>query len=1227
MKKSLYPRKVFFLLGIVMSVVNVMSAHSQTALNAIAYSQQKHSSPTNAESKTISQLLLEARKVFDVDFVYESNVLPDAALAMNVTKYKTVTAFLDELLKPYGLKYKKVLKKAYVIYANNEELKSLMLSLNIKNNEEVVQVKAPVDTTLTVSGKITSTAKGEILDGVSVTVKGATKGAMTDKNGIFKLAVPGPNAVIVVSMIGYLPQEFVVGNRRDFQVALIPQNLAMEEVVVVGYGQQKKASVTASISTISSKEIVQSPVANISNALAGRLPGLISVQSSGKPGEDAANLYIRGVSTYSASTAPLIMVDGVVRDTYNDIDPNEIETISILKDASATAVFGVRGANGVILITTKRGKEGTPKVSATAQTAAVSFLNMPKYVNSPQYATLRNEQIFETYWQRHANDPDVANNPNGWAAFVAKRSNPDPNIGYKPQYTDEDMKYYQNAHTPTLADGSKNPYYDPYFHPDQDWQSQIYKKYAPQSQANINITGGTKGVKYFLSGGYLTQSGLFKTDYMPFSKEMDYKKDRYNLRGNFDFDVNENLKVSVDLGTQFVQVSGMDNDQYNYEKNLMWTNPMGSPGYIDGKYVFQWQRDAEQFNPLYSLSLRNQYALTNSSTLNSAVRITHKLDFITKGLSVSARAAYDSYFASTAKGQSNPVKWAVRQNPNGDVLDPIWVQLNNESPSLRNSNAYKEKWRKWYAEFAVNYSRTFGDHSVTGLVMGNLEKKFDPKLPYDLPHAYEGIVGRIAYGYKGKYLAEYNMGYNGSENFPEGQRFGFFPAYSLGWVASNESFWPVNQYFTYLKVRGSLGYVGNDGIYIPGTTTYARYLYLPDVWGYGGGDMGGYYFGVNGSNRNKVKGAYESTLGNPNVSWEVSQKMNIGFEAKFFKDKLGITYDHYDEHRKDILSYRGTVPGIVAASLPPYNLGETRNWGNELEVTYNDKVGRKFNYWVKANISNNQNKIVFRDEPIVKGLEYQAQTGKPINQGSYLQANGLYTSWSQLYAVDANNNPILSQPVAAKDANGKPYTNAGGQTVLERDLSLGAVPLQPGDIRMNDYNYDGVIDNKDYVRSGYTSIPRFTYGVSFGFNYKGWDFSVLFQGAGGVAADPMPATNKHFNGTTEALFAVDWNRFTPERYAAGEKIDFPIAAYNPSAYANTYFHLNTAYVRLKNMEVGYTFQHGILSKAGIGSVRVYANGFNMYTWSKNSIWGDPENLGYMGYPLTRTYNAGFKVSF
>jgi TonB-linked SusC/RagA family outer membrane protein len=1076
--------------------------------------------------------------------------------------------------------------------------------------------------TKTISG-IVKDENDNPLIGASVTVKNSTVATSTNSNGSFSISVPASANRLIVSSVGFGTKEVTIGKEIFFTIKLSTATVTTDTVVVVAYGQQKKASVTASISTISSRELVQSPVANISNGLAGRLPGLIAIQNTGKPGSDGADIYIRGVSTYNGGTAPLVMVDGIIRDTYNDIDPNEVETISILKDASATAVFGVRGANGVILITTKRGKEGTPKVSATAQTAVTQFIRLPEYVNSYQYATLRNEQVAQVYWQDHAMDADVFNQADGWAKFVAKR-----NSNMASQYTAEDLKYFQNAHTPKSADGSANPYYDPYFHPDQDWQSQIFKSLARQSQVNINITGGTKGVKYFLSGGYLSQRGLFKTDYLPFSDEMDYAKTRYNWRGNFDFDVTKDFKIALDLGTQFVQISGMNNDGYNYEKNLMWTNPMASPGYIDGKFAFidqsgaiQGQGTAEQFNPLYSLALRNQYNLNNNSTLFSAIRLTHKLDFITRGLSVNLRGSYDSYFSSTSGGQSFPVSWSLRKNPNGDKLDPIWVRNNNESPSQRWDNWYSDKWRKLYTEFALNYNRSFGDHAVSALAMGNLEKKYDPDLSPKLPHAYEGLVGRVTYAYKEKYLGEFNVGYNGSENFPEAKRFDAFPAFSAGWVASKESFWPQNDYVTFLKIRGSLGWVGND---IVGG---ARYLYLPDVWGYGSGDMSGYYFGINGSNRNRVNGAYENTLGNPDVTWEKSQKMNIGFEARFFSSKLSITYDHFNEHRKDILSYRGTIPAIVAASLPAYNLGKVDNWGNELEVNYNGRISKYFNYWVKANGANNQNKIIYQDEAIVRGLEYQSRTGRPISQGSYLQDDGLYTSWSQLYAIDKDNNPILSQPVLAKDQNGNSYKNALGQPVYERDLSLGSKVLQPGDIKIKDVNFDGVIDNKDYVRSGYTKLPRFTYGMSFGFTYKGFDFSVLFQGATGVAADPMPSTNLHFNGTTEALFEVDWNRFTPERYAAGETINFPIAAYNRPAYVNTYFHLNTSYLRVKNCEVGYTFKPMAITKLGIGSVRAYVNGYNLYTWSQNSIWGDPENMGFMGYPLTRSYNAGFKVVF
>jgi hypothetical protein len=364
-------------------------------------------------------------------------------------------------------------------------------------------------------------------------------------------------------------------------------------------------------------------------------------------------------------------------------------------------------------------------------------------------------------------------------------------------------------------------------------------------------------------------------------------------------------------------------------------------------------------------------------------------------------------------------------------------------------------------------------------------------------------------------------------------------------------------------------------------------------------------------------------LGNPNVTWETATKSNIGLETHLLNDRLSITYDHYHEHRKNILSYKGTIPGIVQATLPPYNLGEVKNWGDEIELSYTSAPG-KFTWWIKGNASTNHNKILFKDEAIAPGLEYQAATGRPINQGSYLQADGLYTSWSQLYSIDASGNPILSQPVLAVGKDGKPYNNAAGNPVYQKDLGYAGAPLQPGEVRLKDVNGDGVINEKDYVRSGKTDLPTLSYGVSFGFSFHGFDFSALLQGQSGVAKYAMQEL--HFN-KQQSLFDVDLNRFTQDRYDHGERIDFPIAAYNQDAAYNTFFLKNTAFVRLKNMEIGYTLKPELLKKVGIRSARFYINGYNLYTWSPNKIWGDPENLGYIGYPLTRTYNVGVNVNF
>lgn len=1072
---------------------------------------------------------------------------------------------------------------------------------------EQVEHRATAQQSKQIKGQVTDKS-GSPLPGVTVVLKGTTKGVITDFDGKYALTIEGDAPVLVFSFIGMVTQEVPVDGRSAIPVVLETETFSVDEVVVVGYGQQAKESVTAAISTVAAKELVQSPTANISNSLAGRLSGLTSIQVSGKPGDDASELYVRGVGTYTGNTTPLIMVDGVARDSYNNIDPNEIESISILKDASATAVFGVRGANGVILINTKRGSDGAPRVSVSAQTAITQFTSLPKFLGAYDWASLKNEQAYQEYWINHANDSGLT-----WDQFTGNRE-----ANWRKEaslsYTDEDLKYFQNANTPKLSDGSANPYYDPYFHPDTDWQSMIFKKSSRQSQYNVNVEGGSDQVKYFVSLGYLDQGGMFENSYLPFPDEMQYSKKRYNVRGNFDFDVTKDFRISVDIGSQFERVTGMNNDAYMWQKRIMWANPVITPGYIDDKFVVPYTNTNSANNLMYEIADIDFY-VTNSSTLNSSIKASHKLDFITKGLSVNGRVAYDSYFASRSGGGSyTPMLYRLTPNSNGDKLNPIFEKMREESSPSYWSDWHHGKWRKIYAEASFNYNRSFGLHDVGALYLFNIEKKYDPYLEYKLPHAYMGMVGRVTYSFAKRYLAEFNMGYNGSENFPEGQRFGFLPAVSLGWVASNESFFPKNEFLSYLKIRGSVGMVGNDNI------GGSRYLYLPDVWEY----KGGYNFG-DLDNRRWVQGAQEGTIGNPNVTWETATKSNIGFESRIFGEKLSLTYDYFNEYRTDILSYRGTVPAIVQASLPAYNLGEVKNWGHEVEFNWRSKIGA-VQYWVKGNASTNRNKIVFRDEAIVPGLEYQSETGRPIGQKSYLKADGLYNSWAELYAVDGSGNPNLSSPVPALNAAGETYTNADGEVVYQKDLGLGGAVLQPGEIKLTDLNEDGVIDSKDYARTGKTTIPELTYGLSMGFSYKGFDFSVLFQGVEGVARFVQTSECMHF-ASNYSLQEVDLYRFTEARYAAGERIEFPIAAYNKAAVNNTFFLKDASYIRLKNVEVGYTLEPTFLKRMGINSARVFLNGSNLLTWGANSIWGDPENLGNTGYPITRTYNMGLNFNF
>ncbi|MDR7129541.1 TonB-linked SusC/RagA family outer membrane protein [Algoriphagus sp. 4150] len=994
-----------------------------------------------------------------------------------------------------------------------------------------------------IKGTVKSGEDGMTLPGVNVMVKGTGNGTVTDLEGNYAINVPSDDATLVFSFIGFVSVEVAASNRSIIDINLVTDTQSLDEFVVVGFGEQKKATMTGAVSSVGGKDLIQSPVANISNSLVGRLPGLIAVQSSGEPGFDQSSLKIRGIATLNTGSEsdPLILVDGVQRSSINLIDPNEIETLSILKDASATAVFGVRGANGVILITTKTGAKGKPTISYTANYGVQSPNRLPKMLNSYEYASLHNEASI--------------------------------NSGQTPYFSDESLELYRNG-------------LDPYFHPDVDWFDLVLKDYSSQQQHNFNISGGAENTRYFISLGYFGQNGAYDVEEFTNDYSANPKYERYNLRSNFDIDFNKNFSASVKVGAQFADSNYPGFGAGEIFFRILNSNPLMNPGVIDGRLISGVEGlPSSSGNPLSAI-VNNGYQRNFNSTLNSNVALKHKLDFVTEGLSVRGMVAYDNYYQHAVSRNKQNETYRIVKDPN-DPTAPVFIREGLDAPFSFGESF--ERNRKVYLESAIDYSRSFGVHNVTGMALYMQERYTAPGQEYNVPRGYQGFVGRVTYNYREKYLTEVNMGYNGSENFPEGKRYGFFPSFSLGWILTEEQFMPKGDVLSFMKIRGSYGEVGNDKI------GDARFLYLPSVFY---PNSGGYNFGNYGTNYQWYNGAQEGRVGNPDVTWERAKKFNIGFETGFFGDKLRFNVDYFNENRDNILWYLGTIPALVQADLPPVNIGKVRNHGFELELNYNGNIG-EFNYWAKTNYSFAKNNIDYMDEPI-RAYPWLQRTGHPVDQFWGLVSDGFYNTAAEL--AEAPSSAFASQ-------------------------------LQPGDIRYVDQNGDGVIDQNDEVPIGYSKFPQVVYGLSFGGDYKGFDFSILFQGADKVST---------YIGEMGAwAFDTDWRnattshleRWTPERYEAGLPITYPRVELSPTSGKHNYrpsdFWLqDVSYIRLKNVEVAYRFQPVILSRIGVSSLRVFVNGNNLLTWSQMENL-DPESPTGRGafYPQMRVYNVGVNVQF
>lgn len=1012
----------------------------------------------------------------------------------------------------------------------------------------------PASRKKTVSGVVVDTG-GIPLPGVGVEEKGTGNGTVTDIDGKYSITVGSHDNPLIFSCLGFKTEERLPDDA--VKVTMAEEALVLADVVVVGYGKQKKESVTAAISTISRDDLVQTPQANLSNMLVGRMPGLIATQRSGAPGEDYSNLLIRGVSTFTDNSSPLIMVDGVERTSFNGIDPNEIESLNILKDASATAVYGVKGANGVILITTRKGQDGAPHISYSGNVAIQQSTRLPSYLGSAEYAALYNEA--------GENDARVTGST------------------YVPRFSDKDIELYRNG-------------FDPILHPDTDWIGDFLRNVSTRTQHNVNISGGIDRVKYFISGSFYDQTGIYRHTKIDKDHDVNPRDTRYNFRANFDFRITSDFTAQVQLASQIENIVSPGGGNSSIWQAISFANPLSSPGLVDGKIV-KIQNGVGSVNP-WQVLLGNGYRKLSSNNFNSAVRMDYDFSrLVTKGLSAHVRAAYDSWYCSSRKFSKSFPYWLAFR----DTDEPDYINLVPQSEeSVWTTSDSWDKNRKVYLEAGIDYDRTFGDHKVTALVLYNQSKYWSPSLAYYVPNAYQGLVGRVTYEYASRYLLEFNMGYNGTENFAKGKRFGFFPAFSAGWIVSEEPWIPKNKVLTYLKIRASYGEVGNDRI------GGDRFLYLPSS--YGTADDSALYrynFGV-ATNPNSSLAVIENKIGNPDLTWEKARKTNVGLDFNMFSGKLSVQSDFFYEYRDNILANRSTEPVIIGAKLPAYNLGSMRNAGFEVDATWRDRIG-EFGWWVRGNCSFARNRVLYKDE-VPKQFGYQMETGRRYGQFFGLIFDGYYNSWDEINALD--------RPVSAWNGN----------------------QLQPGDCRYVDVNKDGKIDNYDMVPIGYSNVPEIIYGVSFGFSWKGFDFSALFQGAGNVSIKYYGRSLWPFSKSEESAKSIIRGRWTQERYENGEDITFPRLSLNPNSESDHNYRPSTLwirdadYIRLKNLELGYSFSGRVVRKLHVGGLRVFFNGTNLITWT-DVIDLDPEVLSTTGnteinaYPLQKVFNFGLNITF
>ena len=1041
----------------------------------------------------------------------------------------------------------------------------------ISDRQIFISGKAPASTEQQqnkrkISGRVTD-IKGEPLIGVNVTVDGDANGSITNMDGLYEIFVTKKSVVLKFTYIGFKTSEIRTNASTNiYDVTLEEQVNELEETVIVGYGTQRKISNIGAQSSMKMEDI-KTPSASLTTTLAGRLAGVVAVQRTGEPGKDAADIWIRGISTPNTSS-PLVLVDGVER-SFNDIDPEDIESLTTLKDASATAVYGVRGANGVILIKTKPGKVGKPTVSADYYESFTRFTKMVDLADGITYMNAANEAM--------------------------------RNDGIATKYTEDQIRN-------TIAGQ------DPYLYPNVDWLKEIFNDWGHNRRVNVNVRGGSEKVAYYASVSYFNETGMTVTDKNIDTYDSKMKYSRYNFTTNLNIDVTPTTKVEI--GAQGYLGEGnypaiSSADLYNAAMSI---SPVEYPKmfFVNGEAYVPGTSTNNNFNNPYSQATRRGYDNLTKNQIYSNLRVTQDLDMLTKGLKLTAMYAFDVYneihvHQDRAESTYNFLDTSVPYDMNGQpILQRIYEGSNVLSYTQETSGN-----KKTYLEASLNYDRTFNDdHRVSALFLFNQQSKLlYPKgtLEDAIPYRMMGIAGRATYSWKDRYFAEFNIGYNGAENFSPKHRFGTFPAFGVGWVVSNEKFWqPLSKAVSFLKIRYTDGKVGNSEV------SDRRFMYLDQMKE--NGDYG-YKFGPNGT---KWSG-YETVNMAVDLIWEESRKQDLGIDLKLFNDDLSIVFDLFKERRENILLKREhSIPSFLGynTSAPYGNIGIIENKGFDGTIEYNKRINKDWVIALRGNVTFNKDKWIQGELPEQK-YEWMNQYGHNINGVKGYVAEGLFT---QAEIDDMARWESLSD--ANKAITPKPFASQFGT-------------VKAGDIKYKDLNNDGQIDAYDQTYISRGDVPTTVYGFGFTVGWKDLSVGMMFQGVAGAERVLNGSSVNPFNGGGGSgnLYSNIGDRWTEEN--PDQNAFYPRLSYGSETTSNinnfqksTWWVRNMNFLRLKTLQISYNLPKPWVNKVHLKNAAVYVMGTNLFTLSRFKLW-DPELNTDNGasYPNTTSYSVGINFTF